>query len=102
MFVKEKILNCMLQHKTFSECLETQLKEFYSNIDADVAYELEPVSHHSTNKNMIDDIARYEKRHSGKKANTKRSEDSNELLSFIRNAILRNYKLKSSIKTTRF
>ena len=47
--------------------------------------------------------------HSGKELakrgefmNTAKKSENNELLSFFRNAILKNYRLKSSLKTTRF
>ena len=97
MSIVEKIFHCMKEKKSFEECLETQMKEFYSYDETNMHNDLESAKDVSNQDVLADpneaaNLLNYKKR----------SDDKQELLSFIRNALLRNYKLKSSIKTTRF
>jgi hypothetical protein len=78
-----------MKHSSFSECLENQMRMFY--LSNEPVYDLDqnlPIENPSLYKRSF--------------KNLKRNEEKQELMSFIRNALLRNYKLKSQIKTTRF
>lgn len=95
MFIKKKelLFKCKQIYK-FIECLEHFLRKKYQTNDQN-----EYLVSKEANKN---EITRQEKVPIGEEKEKRNANNKDELLTFFRNAIAKNMRLKSNIKTTRF
>ena len=105
--VKDELFNCSKSQK-FSKCIADAFKTLVlahaNGFDGVVNRELEEpdvendFTHYSTENDDAEQII------SDKRSlfSSKRNQNKDQIVSFFRNALARNYKLKSNIKTTRF
>jgi len=105
------LFNCSKFHE-FSKCIGEALKPLVQNeenngFDGNIFKELEEpdvqndFTHYSTENGPE---GSQEKKSYSKKSlfSSKRTQNKDQIVSFFRNALAKNYKLKSNIKTTRF